>query len=226
MKIAVCISGIAKNSKICYDSVKKYLIEPYNCDVFCSFWSRTEQECQELFEIYRANLCEFEKFTDQYKEIFDKWDWPYIMLEPHKKPTNAISMYYKIMRTNALRRSWEEKLGFKYDLIIRLRPDLELKSRVVLPEKVLDKRLYIPPISNNACFGVNDQMYACSPNTYEIIANNMYGGAYKLMAKALPIHPELFLAMFCFTNGIGIEVFEVSYSLLNEGGPSNNHLWL
>ena len=224
MKIAVCISGIAKNHAICCPSIKKNLIEPYNCDVFCSFWHKSEEESQILLHDYQAKLMEFEHFNDNYKKVFNDWPHPYIMLESHKTPINAISMYYKIKRCNHLRRSWERQYGFKYDAIIRIRPDLELTSVPILPKELSEKKIYIPSIEYGACFGVNDQFFMCEPSTYDFIADRMYEPIYKQYAKVIPIHPEFFLAMYCFLNGVGVKSFDATYRLLNDGGPGTNNL--
>ena len=40
MKVSLCLSGQIRSQTLVRDSIKKYLIDPYDCDVFCHFWHR------------------------------------------------------------------------------------------------------------------------------------------------------------------------------------------
>lgn len=221
LKIAVCISGLNKNHEICYPSIRDNLIKPYNCDTFCSFWGKTEEGCEAIYNDYKATLIDFEDYSRGFKERFEKWDHPHVMLEHHRDPTNAISMYYKIMHANHLRKLYEQEKGIKYDIIIRIRPDIQLLSIPKLPVDIKERVLYSP--IKNLCFGVNDQFFMAAPNTYDILADNMYY-AYKKMGRWLPCHSELFLAFQAFFEGFGQGFFEAEYKLLNDGGAETNVL--
>lgn len=221
LKIAVCISGINKNHSQCWPSIRDNLILPYNCDTFCSFWGKTEEECQKIYDDYKqVQLIDFEDFSS-YKPIFEKWEWPHVMLEAHRDPVNALSMYYKIMHANHLRKFHEQRSGIKYSLIIRIRPDIRLDSIPKLPLDLKERILYSP--SKNLCFGVNDQFYMAAPNTYDILADNMYY-AYRKLGRWLPCHSELFLSLFAFFEGFGQGHFESDYTLMNNGGAATNNL--
>lgn len=222
LKIAVCISGLNKNHSVCWPSIRDNLIKPYNCDVFCSFWGKTEEGCKKIYDDYNphATLIDFEDFS-RYEEIFKKWEWPHVMLEAHRDPVNALSMYYKIMHCNHLRKVHEQRSGIKYSLIIRIRPDLQLLSVPKLPLDFKERMIYSP--SKGLCFGVNDQFFMMGPNSFDIIADNMYF-AYKKMGRWLPCHSELFLAFYTFFEGFGQGHFEADVKLLNDGGAETNVL--
>lgn len=223
MKIAVCISGIPKNHKICCESIKNNLIKPYSCDVFCSFWYENEDKCQELSNDYDPTVINFENFNSGYKEEFGKWDFKYNTLEQDRDPKNILAMYYKIRQACSLRKDWEQQHNIKYDAIIRIRPDLQLTSIPDLPKIIKERLIYIPPVENYTYFGVNDQFFLCGPDTYDKIAGSMFDGIRKL-ALWLPIHAELYLSMFSFFQGFGTSTFPATYKLLNDGGNTTNNL--
>lgn len=214
MKIAVCISGIPKNREVCSDSIRKFLIEPHGCDVFYSSWDFSGVTKEGLEKSYTTKDLEVEDFSKEHESIFNSWNFPHRMLEQHKTPQNALAMWYKIAKTNSLRKQYEKKIGVKYDAILRIRPDIKLDSVPVFPEFIKPNELHIPPPNFWMYFGVNDSFFLCHPETYDKVAGQMLG-AYKDMAHGMPIHSELFLSMFCFMNGIGTRHFEVSYDLLN-----------
>lgn len=214
MKLAVCISGIPKNREVCAESIRENLIKRFDCDVFLASWeSDTSNELEKNFLVTSSAI---ETFTEEHKAIFNSWNFPHRMLEQHKTPQNALAMWYQIAKSNSLRKEHERKTGVKYDACLRIRPDIKLNSIPVFPETIKQNELHIPPPNFWMYFGVNDAFFLCHPLTYDRIASQMFQ-AYKDMAHGMPIHSELFLAMFCFMNGIGTRFFEVSYDLLNHG---------
>lgn len=153
MKIALCLSGQMRTYKMCYNNLKKHILEPFNPDVFIHTWSKTgivtkvkllsifqgNQQVteKELQKMYSPKNMVIEDFHNSYLEEIEGVRYPEILTKYVPPPGRAsLPMYYKIKKCNDLKCEEENKNNFKYDLVIRLRPDLNILEP--LPGEVLD----------------------------------------------------------------------------------------
>jgi hypothetical protein len=162
MRAAVCISGELRNFEYqtifdTYNSfIKNLEDENYEVDVFISAWShvgvshnlvRTDPTLDQ-----NASSDLEERLTRTYKkitayEIEDYNDWMEkhpsvvgIMKIPLKGGGESVTsppQLYKIYRCNELKKNYESANNFKYDLVIRTRPDLIYLNKIILSD--LDK---------------------------------------------------------------------------------------
>lgn len=143
MKIALCISGSLRNFKDTYYSFKEYLLKHHNVDVF--FYGLENKENKEknkidLYNLYAPKLCVVNN---------NKW---YEQLNISKKyyfsnVANSMYAFFNIYKCNELKKEYEIKNNFVYDLVLRCRTDyfwfrsltdqeLNLaKSNVLTPEE-------------------------------------------------------------------------------------------
>jgi len=93
--------------------------------------------------------------------------WPYVRDSQERVRTeNIFNMYYNIYKVNQLRVNYEQDNNFKYDAVIRTRPDLGLVSEVNIKDYDLnsiimpnDKWHGIDQTSNDQfAFGTSDAM--------------------------------------------------------------------
>jgi hypothetical protein len=120
MKIALCLSGLTGGSggkdgvgnsldiDIPYQSVKKYLLDVNDIDVFIHSWSKEFEK--ELIDLYKPKKQKFEK-----QIIFDK--------DNHRKHITQ-SRFYGNNKVLDLKRLYEEENNFIYDVVMISRLDL------------------------------------------------------------------------------------------------------
>jgi len=195
MRACVLLSGKIRNAKDCFDSIKTNLIDVYNADVFISTWTTDEKDdvtIDELTEMYSPKSIDVEKFDDELVNLFDK------NVKPFKNNTYGIEtrplfvflMYYKMMRVNRLKESYETLIGKKYDIVIRTRFDLKIDSKVeyIIPN---ENQIYIPK-GWDWREGYND-LFAIG-NSYSMgYYSNLYFSLVNMLNSGHVLHPELLL---------------------------------
>lgn len=135
-KVAVIFHGIVggvkdRNSEgeyidfeTCSTFIKKNILDQCDCDIFMHSWS-TEVE-EELVKIYKPKVSLFqpqEHFGHEQKTATD----PEI-----GQAFRSTSKYTSLERVLELKRSYENKLGFKYDWVLVLRFDLVIFTKLNL----------------------------------------------------------------------------------------------
>lgn len=156
MKAALCLSGEMRTYRICYPYLKKHIIDALKPDVFIYTWSH--EGCSErksyvkakikialaekrvtykmLSELYHPVYAVIEKFHQSFSYALNDIKVPEALLI--KDPTNckySLPMFYTMKKCNVLKKEHEKKMGQKYDVVIRLRPDIRVLKPI--PESVL-----------------------------------------------------------------------------------------
>lgn len=161
MRVALLISGHLREFKKCFDSINTFLLQKYDCDVFISTWNtpgywtpiddkgiddycRETGNIEEEVSIYNPVSLEIEELSsmeDSFNDLSLK-----ILEKGNKKRwgrnKNIIGMYYKIWKCNSLRLEAEKLNNIKYDLIIRVRPDILIKNLDIENLDIYDNTLY------------------------------------------------------------------------------------
>ena len=139
-RIAVCLSGQSRTWKYCVDSIKSFLRDDeYEIDYFIHTWDinnyrpietidgsekyfyKSEVDTKSYIESYNPKLYKiqsFESFQNKLKKIKNPIPYAY------NDNGNMINQMYSFKQSIVLKRIWERKNGFKYDYVIKLRPDL------------------------------------------------------------------------------------------------------
>jgi hypothetical protein len=150
MKVALCLSGQTRNWIGCRDTIKKYIIEPLNADVFFHTWS-VKGEKVGLTTIPNdtpivGNLSEFFKPIVSEIEVPNYDNFKKLDISNY---FNTLMMHYSIWKANELKRIYEVDNGFKYDLVIRCRFDLEIhKFDINDTLSNIVNTIYLPPNKN------------------------------------------------------------------------------
>ena len=152
MKIAICISGQARNFKQSYESLKTHLLDKYDCDIYFHTWklinfestnfgfgntrySLTDNNYKDLIQLYKPKNYIIEKPI-----VFDASEYKCpIWRQPLN---NTLSMFYSIYKSIQL-------IEETYDYIIRTRFDLDYskfnlelpQEGIILPEWNTDVRV-------------------------------------------------------------------------------------
>lgn len=140
MRTAILLSGQIRNAKDTYESIKKNLIDVYDADVFISTWANSEKigksvlaggskgddsTIDELIKMYRPKNIEVEEYNDELIESIEKiYKSKNCNIPFETKPLAVFMMWYKTARANSLRKSYEKRNGFQYDVVIKTRFDV------------------------------------------------------------------------------------------------------
>ncbi len=154
MRVALCLSGQMRTYKQAYKNLKKYILKPLKPDVFIHTWeysgitNRSKLSSKnkygekityrQLKKLYNPKKAVIEKFYDEYYDELEGIKFPKKLKKDNPTKTYAdLPLFYKIKKCNDLKKEYEEKHGFKYDIVIRMRPDLMIKEKI--PGRVLNE---------------------------------------------------------------------------------------
>jgi hypothetical protein len=180
-KVAILISGQIRDGYYeCLMSQKACIIDLYDTDVFCSFSDDVSDKIKKhVTKILNPKHIEWIKSDNKYN-INDKYYH------------NTYLMFKKIYLCNKYKKDYEKKNNFKYDMVIRIRPDLLISSSI--PKMNLsNKTIYLPQLS---AFVYKYILNIFAPYTDQIaIGNSMsidiYSNIYKYFLNILKKHKKI-----------------------------------
>lgn len=209
MKVAVCLSGFPRTMRYSYPYLKKYILDQLNPDIFFFGYSDHEHliSSQDIIDTYKPKLYKIRTYTeeieDEFIEIYGGLDFRNPEL-PAATPIQILSQYYNMYQSNELRKEYEYKNNFKYDMVMRLRTDYYFWRPLSEDElDIKDNEIYIPDtwnfggVSCGYAFGKGDVM-----DKYSSLFIHMR--KYNLQEN-FPFHPEKMLWYNLIRHGIKIK---------------------
>ena len=209
MNIAILIYGRLNKAIDQYDNIIKHVICEQNVDIFCSSDNST-------------NIKEFIMKYNPISYINDEIILDNDILNYYKqfrKPfetnvENAIKHFMNKQRVYQLLKTYIEKTGKKYDIIMSLRVDLQFSSKINFqyPQK---NTIYIP-YGNDYRNGINDQIAYGDQNTMEKY-NNIISQCKNILLYDLSkygFHPENLTAENIKLHGLNIHRFPLTYKIV------------
>jgi hypothetical protein len=172
MKISICFSGHIRNFfDKGLDNFNKNLLylreQGHEVDLFFSVWDTygpstsalrpTPIESNAINEdlIKQMNPVSYliEKYEDIKHNFILKNIHPTIKIEPYPIISEegilySIPMYYKIFSANSLKREYELKHNFKYDVVLRYRANIYMDKPLIL-EEIQPNTLYVPYVNQH-----------------------------------------------------------------------------
>jgi hypothetical protein len=184
MRVALCISGHLRSYTKTLPSIITNLIKKYNPDIFISTWSSPgfwsnnksvygvsnrckifdKKDFDKIKTLLKPKEFEIEELTEDLALRFIKEADHIISTRPQPpkyrwgKKQNIIGMYYKINKCNELKKKYENKHNFKYDLVIRTRPDIIINNCENLEPK--KNTILIYNQGNDINFHIGDLFFA------------------------------------------------------------------
>jgi uridine kinase len=142
MTAAILISGYLRSYENIINFIKNE-INPYftQCDTFIHI-TKNESKEDKYF-----NLIDEE---NDVKKIITSLNPKSILIEPNenysdnKNINSTINQWSKLHRLNEIKKSYETVKNKKYDLVIRLRPDLNISKHNLFSVKYLKNKIYLP----------------------------------------------------------------------------------
>jgi hypothetical protein len=130
MKIAICFSGQVRTGIENYQNIREILSDIYaDCDFFIHTWDFCQYKSYNLSRISKKPAVEtvekFEKFKELYsakKMVVDGKHADYINTRLH----GIQPLWYSFWKSVELKKQYELENNFKYDYVIKFRPDLVL----------------------------------------------------------------------------------------------------
>jgi len=172
MKIALILSGQFRDAKKSYESIKKYILDPYSPDIFISTWVNPSQIVPSgWFGETPNDDCSVDEIAEMYNpksivmETFDTNEGGFFHREAKKldinleegtetKTTNVFAMWYKKHSANQLKIKWEEQNNFKYDVVVLSRFDLCFLEEPII--EILPPNKIKIPVGFDWCGGIGD----------------------------------------------------------------------
>jgi hypothetical protein len=214
MKVSLCLSGQIRSQTLVRDSIKKYLIDPYDCDVFCHFWHRYDNlKYQNYYN--KSDTDQYGSYSsDSVKEIVDFYKPISLKYQFPLFEQNTKSMLFSIYESNNLRTEYEKNLGIVYDVVIRSRYDILFKSQLII-EEVKDNTIYT--INRpGGCGGYNEWVVYGKPNVMNVYSN-IYN-EYKNTQRILELCPEGMFGEYLNKLGIQVKYINRVFGVVREHG--------
>lgn len=220
MKVAVCLSGHSRNLLQYTENFSKFIIDPYKPDIFLSLWETDGWRLEGPLTKHDPDYKGFDFFTSQTdfdllckylkpkKVIYEKWgemekffmekslEIAHLAPPPHHRPSNVLSMYYKIKNCNQLKCEFEEENNFKYDVVIRTRADT-VYQRELLTTNLLKwiKDGYIITPSEFSYNGTGDIITIGNSEVIDIFSS-LFDNIPNLADRQIDMNPHVVLKHF------------------------------
>jgi len=223
-KIAVCLSGQSRTWNYCIDSIKSFLEDDeYQIDYFIHTWDintyrpletidgsekyfyNSELDIDGYIKAYNPKLYKVQSI-DSFKNKLDKINVPKIIRGDN---INLLNLIYSFKQSIVLKRIWERKNGFKYDYVIKLRPDLffvypSLKENIKLLEPIIAKKFFSFFMYENGWENMLDSHW--TPDLYWLFTStedaDEFSTYYGKLIKYRREQNNLDYEMYRFTNDI------------------------
>lgn len=202
MKVALCISGLPREFKRAYPSLKKHLIDVVNPDIFVYTWEALNQphfeiegairypdegSLKEFRELYQPKAFVSEVFDAQRELSF--YDEKYeVNRHPHASIKRLRAMYYTIFMCHTLAKTYGN-----YDVFIKGRSDLELSNTFNIEEleKAKNNRTLFSDVIRTDGM-VSDILFFGNREVMDITCN-LYNEIDKYNDQKIQFNTEVFL---------------------------------
>lgn len=132
---------------------------------------------------------------------------------------NLLPHLYKIYRCNQLRKSYEKKYDFKYDVVFRSRTELNFKNKfpIEILENLDDKSIYIPNWRGKVSdeLGRVNDTFAVGTSEVMNIYCNLYIKLEEYLKEGIAYNTHILLGKHLERNNIEIKDFKFPYKLRN-----------
>lgn len=195
MKVALCVSGSLRNFKDTFYSFKEFILDVFDTDTFIYSPENKEGYLQNLEEVNKLFKPKYAVITEtsHYSTLTCKYSAP-----------NIYYMAYNVLMCNNLKKEYEQKNNFTYDLVIRARPDFFWFRSFTENEINLAKANILIP--KEWSFKVHSDLARCDMLA---IGNNEHMNVYSSLynyidnyGEKITVHPETLCGYHLYMNKI------------------------
>ena len=198
MKIALLLCGHLRTYEKTFTSLSQYIPNFDTLDIFIHTWNKISSNKEDkinlnhIKKIYNIKDCIIE---DQSEIVLDNI---YSSNEIKGQKYQYISFY----KSNLLKKSYEDKHNFKYDLVIKLRPDCLLKQILNVNKIINTEVIYLfGRLENNS----NNYLYPSCNKSFQITYENKISA---LNVRAFDILIIANSKNMDFISKIGTEIYD------------------
>lgn len=226
LKIALCISGHLRTFESAYPSVKKYILDKLNCDVFIHTWDTLGHRHRSIdgslsHQLTNNLINKINTFYNPKKLIIEKnkhFAVSKIMINQRVDNRDVVgvqSMYYKIQACNLLKKQYELQNNFTYDCVIRFRGDLLINNTLPIVGNQDFNYLYLPTIGHFA--GLNDQIAFGNSKIMDDYSD-LFSNINKYLEDGCIMNPEKLLDWHINKMQIPIHKTDIQYVIVRSNG--------
>lgn len=210
MKVALLIAGYLRNYEENISFIKKEIIDKFkNVDVYLHITKDENSEDKYLNQIDESDIKHITFVLNPISTIIEN----NTQYTKNKLSNNVINHWEKLYKLNDLKNISEESSNKKYDLVIRYRPDLSIKTEGIF-DNIEKGVIYIPKdskIDKVRLTSINDK-YICDALAFgDSESMNGYFNIYNTLNILILEHglvSETLLANY-------LDSFNVKYKLIN-----------
>lgn len=185
MNIAICISGNKRTFDKLKQNIENNLINDSNI-IFAVLDEQVD------LDIDRALYFQEQKLFTDYIDKFNN------QKRPETPVNNVLQMFYRIYKCGQLKKEYENEKNIEFDIVVRLRPDLEFLNKVCF-KFLNDNEIAIPSEYNFG--GICDQFFYSNSKTYDKISE-LYLNISNYIDEGCAFHPESLLLHHCCKHDI------------------------
>ena len=217
MKIALLISGYLRSYNENISFIKREILDKYqNVDVYLHITKDEKLEDKYFNQIEERDTKAISDILKPVHTIIEN----NIYYSEDEGINNVINRWGKLYKLNKLKKIREDTTNKKYDLVIKYRPDLSIKSKDIFDVYNQSKVIYIPndskidkikltnPTDGYLCdalaFGDSESM-----DTYFDIYNNL-----NELTKNYAVASETILFNYLTINNINYKLIDIDYSFI------------
>jgi len=191
MKSALLLSGQMRTWESCYDSLKKYILDPFSPDVFIHTWdtlgsssisNRGEVglgdvplDVAHVKNILKPMEMLVEHFEPRFFDVMDGVSKPRELWCTYHENKGMLPSFYSNLKVKEMKVRVEDQFSFKYDIVFRCRPDLLYLSGI--PGHIMDMykndpdTLFVPHWNPHRSYALNDVFAFSSSRTIDTYCN-------------------------------------------------------
>jgi len=135
MRIAICLFGQLRTGLRAFSNIKHFIGDLWSdCDFFIHTWNTEEhRDILHFLETKKRPISIVDpKNLDTYMDLYnpkesvvqDQAQYDLWLRNTYGPTGNLVHLYHSFFESTILKRDYENKNGFKYDIVIRLRPDI------------------------------------------------------------------------------------------------------
>ena len=216
MRIALLIAGYLRSYENNIDYIKKEILNKFkDVDVYLHITKNENEEDKYLNQIEESDISFITNELKPISTIIENNTY----FSDDKKINNTMNHWNKLHKLNHIKKINESSNGVKYDLVIRYRLDLEIKSENVFDLKI-DDYIYIPidsKIDKTKLINLNDD-HICDALSFgksEIM--DEYFKIYEVLPKLIIRHghvSETILSAYLKNNNLKYKLIDINYSFI------------
>ena len=138
MKVAICMSGLARTFKKCYSNYLDHILSRYDCDVFVFISKDANSDDLDVMKCAKKVVLDKNPVLDEKDLVKYKHRCKRYSLQ------GILQQLWKIKMCNDLMLDYQKENNIKYDWVIRCRPDLNILRPIDDLNQLDNKYLYVP----------------------------------------------------------------------------------